>query len=109
MKKVLSAFLAVATIAGSLATAMPAAQARDGGAVAAGVGLGILGGAIAGAATAITTIRAATTPQKAENGARRKNVPKARQTERRRAGRAATGSVTVAVIDSGSSGPGGRS
>ena len=50
MKKVLSAFLAVATIAGSLATAMPAAQARDGGAVAAGVGLGILGGAIAGAA-----------------------------------------------------------
>jgi hypothetical protein len=52
MKKALSAFLAVATVAGSLATAMPAANARDGGAVAAGVGLGILGGAIAGAAIA---------------------------------------------------------
>ena len=51
MKKVISSFLAVATIAGSLATAMPGAQARDG-AVAAGVGLGILGGAIAGAAIA---------------------------------------------------------
>jgi len=51
MKKVLSAFLAVATIAGSLATAMPTAQA-DGGRIAAGVGLGILGGAIAGAAIA---------------------------------------------------------
>jgi len=51
MKKVISSILAVATIAGSLATAMPAAQARDG-AVAAGVGLGILGGAIAGAAIA---------------------------------------------------------
>ncbi len=52
MKKVLSALLVAATIAGSLATAMPAANARDGGAVAAGVGLGILGGAIAGAAIA---------------------------------------------------------
>ncbi len=52
MKKALSAFLAAATVAGSLATAMPAANARDGGAVAAGVGLGILGGAIAGAAIA---------------------------------------------------------
>lgn len=53
MKKVLSAFLAVVTIAGSLATAMPSASARDrGGAIAAGVGLGILGGAIAGAAIA---------------------------------------------------------
>jgi hypothetical protein len=52
MKKALSAFLAAVTVAGSLATAMPAAQARDGGAVAAGVGLGILGGAIAGAAIA---------------------------------------------------------
>lgn len=52
MKKAISALLAVATVAGSLATAMPAANARDGGAVAAGVGLGILGGAIAGAAIA---------------------------------------------------------
>lgn len=52
MKKALSAFLAAATVAGSLATAMPAANARDGGAIAAGVGLGILGGAIAGAAIA---------------------------------------------------------
>lgn len=52
MKKVLSALLVAATVAGSLATSMPAANARDGGAVAAGVGLGILGGAIAGAAIA---------------------------------------------------------
>jgi hypothetical protein len=51
MKKVLSAFLAVATIAGSLATAAPAAKADDG-RIAAGVGLGLLGGAIAGAAIA---------------------------------------------------------
>lgn len=51
MKKTLSAFLAVATIAGSLATAMPAAKA-DNGRIAAGVGLGLLGGAIAGAAIA---------------------------------------------------------
>ena len=56
MKKVLSAFLAVATIAGSLATAMPAAQAQHhgghGGGDGAAIGLGILGGAIAGAAIA---------------------------------------------------------
>ncbi len=53
MKKVLSAVLAVATIAGSLAVAAPSASAGDrGGAIAAGVGLGILGGAIAGAAIA---------------------------------------------------------
>ena len=53
MKRVLSAVLAVATIAGSLAIAAPSASARDrGGAIAAGVGLGILGGAIAGAAIA---------------------------------------------------------
>ncbi|MEH2510295.1 hypothetical protein V1291_001649 [Nitrobacteraceae bacterium AZCC 1564] len=52
MKKAFSAFLAAVTVAGSLATAMPAANARDGGAIAAGVGLGILGGAIAGAAIA---------------------------------------------------------
>ena len=52
MKKVLSAFLAVATIAGSLVTAMPAAQAQyyhghhhhgHGGAGAA-IGLGLFGG-----------------------------------------------------------------
>lgn len=52
MKKAISALLAVATVAGSLATAMPAANARDGGAIAAGVGLGILGGAIVGGAIA---------------------------------------------------------
>ena len=52
MKKVLSAFLAVATIAGSLATAVPAAKAHDGGRVAAGVGLVLLGGAIIGGAIA---------------------------------------------------------
>ena len=56
MKKVLSAFLAVATIAGSLATAMPAAQAQHhgghGGGDGAAIGLGFLGGAIAGAAIA---------------------------------------------------------
>lgn len=55
MKKANSAFLAVATIAGSLIAAMPAAQAQHhhghGGAGAA-IGLGILGGAIAGAAIA---------------------------------------------------------
>jgi len=54
MKKVLSAFLAVATIAGSLIAAMPAAQAQHHGGHGGGaaVGLGILGGAIAGAAIA---------------------------------------------------------
>lgn len=53
MKKVVTAILAVATVAGSLAVAVPAANAGDrGGAVAAGIGLGILGGAIAGAAIA---------------------------------------------------------
>lgn len=58
MKKVLSAFLAVATVAGSLAVTMPAAEAQyrhrghhhgHGGAA---IGLGLLGGAIAGAAIA---------------------------------------------------------
>ena len=53
MKKVLFASLTVATIAGSLAITMPAAQAQHhhghgGGAI----GLGILGGVIAGAAIA---------------------------------------------------------
>ncbi len=53
MNKVLSAVLAVSTVAGSLAVAVPSASAGDrGGAIAAGVGLGILGGAIAGAAIA---------------------------------------------------------
>lgn len=51
MKKVLSAFLAVATIAGSLATAMPAAKA-DGGRIAAGVAGGLIGGALLGGAIA---------------------------------------------------------
>ena len=58
MKKVVTASLAVAAIAGSLVITMPAAQAQyhhhhgNGGAVAAGIGLGLLGGAIAGAAIA---------------------------------------------------------
>jgi len=51
MKKMLSAFLAVATIAGSLAVAMPAAQA-DGGRIAAGVAGGLIGGALLGSALA---------------------------------------------------------
>ncbi|MBN9593925.1 MAG: hypothetical protein J0G36_01100 [Afipia sp.] len=51
MKKVLSAFLAVATVAGSLATAMPAAKA-DGGRIAAGVAGGLIGGALLGGAIA---------------------------------------------------------
>lgn len=51
MKKVLSAFLAVTTIAGSLATAMPAAKA-DGGRIAAGVAGGLIGGALIGGAIA---------------------------------------------------------
>ncbi|MGO4711350.1 hypothetical protein [Bradyrhizobium sp. 2TAF24] len=51
MKKTLSAFLAVATIAGSLAVAMPAAQA-DGGRIAAGVAGGLIGGALLGSALA---------------------------------------------------------
>ena len=42
MKKVLFSLLAVATIAGSLATAMPTAKA-DGGRNAAAVGIGLLG------------------------------------------------------------------
>lgn len=42
MKKVLTAFIAVATIAGSLATAMPAAQAENGNNALA-VGAGLLG------------------------------------------------------------------
>ncbi|TKT72153.1 hypothetical protein YH63_012395 [Afipia massiliensis] len=60
MKKVLSAFLAVATIAGSLAATMPTAEAQHrhrhhhhhGHGGGAAIGLGLLGGAIAGAAIA---------------------------------------------------------
>src|ERR1700742_3602326 len=51
MKKFLSGFLAVAILAGSLATTMPAAKA-DGGRVAAGVAGGLIGGALLGAAIA---------------------------------------------------------
>jgi hypothetical protein len=51
MKKALSAFLAVATIAGSLGTAMPVAKA-DGGRIAAGVAGGLIGGALLGGAIA---------------------------------------------------------
>jgi hypothetical protein len=51
MKKTVAAFLAVATIAGSLVSLTPAAQAGGGG-VAAGVAAGIVGGAIVGGAIA---------------------------------------------------------
>jgi hypothetical protein len=51
MKKMLSAFLAVVTIAGSLAVAVPAAKA-DGGRIAAGVAGGLIGGALLGGALA---------------------------------------------------------
>jgi hypothetical protein len=52
MKKTFAAFLAVATVAGSLMSVMPAAKAGDGGAVAAGVAGGLLGGALLGGAIA---------------------------------------------------------
>ena len=45
MKKTLGAFLAIATIAGSLVSVTPAAKAQRG--VAAGVAAGLIGGAIA--------------------------------------------------------------
>jgi hypothetical protein len=51
MKKMLSAFLAVVTIAGALAVAMPTAKA-DGGRIAAGVAGGLIGGALLGSAIA---------------------------------------------------------
>jgi hypothetical protein len=51
MKKMISAFLAVAVTAGSLAAAMPAAKA-DGGRIAAGVASGLIGGALLGGAIA---------------------------------------------------------
>lgn len=49
MKKVVSTFLAAATIAGSLVTAMPAANA-EGGRNAAAIGLGLFGAAVVGSA-----------------------------------------------------------
>ena len=51
MKKTVAAFFAIATIAGSLVSFTPAAQAGGGG-VAAGVAAGIIGGAIVGGAIA---------------------------------------------------------
>lgn len=51
MKKTISALLAIATVAGSLATTVPAAQA-DGGRIAAGVAGGLIGGALLGGAIA---------------------------------------------------------
>lgn len=51
MKKTVSAILAIATLAGSLVTAIPAAQA-DGGRIAAGVAGGLIGGALLGGAIA---------------------------------------------------------
>jgi len=50
MKKTLGAFLAIATIAGSLVSVTPAAKAQRG--VAAGVAAGLIGGAIVGGAIA---------------------------------------------------------
>jgi hypothetical protein len=52
MKKTVAAFFAIATIAGSLVSFTPAAQAGGGGGVAAGVAAGIIGGAIVGGAIA---------------------------------------------------------
>ena len=52
MKKTISALLAVATVAVSLTSVMPAAKAGDGGAVAAGVAGGLIGGALLGGAIA---------------------------------------------------------
>ncbi len=51
MKKMLTASLAILTVAGSLAVAMPAAKA-DGGRIAAGVAGGLLGGMLLGGAIA---------------------------------------------------------
>lgn len=51
MKKTVSVLVAVATLAGSLVTAMPAAHA-DGGRIAAGVAGGLIGGALLGGAIA---------------------------------------------------------
>lgn len=51
MKKILSASLAIAAIAGSLVTATPPARA-DGGRIAAGVAGGLIGGALLGGAIA---------------------------------------------------------
>jgi hypothetical protein len=50
MKKILTASLAVATIAGSLTMTAPVAKARDG--VGVGIAAGLLGGAIVGGAIA---------------------------------------------------------
>jgi hypothetical protein len=50
MKKILTASLAVATIAGSLSMTAPAAKAHDG--VGVGLAAGLLGGAIVGGAIA---------------------------------------------------------
>ena len=64
-----------------------------------------------GAAIAMTTIAAAMQPQNAENGARRKNMPRPRSAERAR--EAAVGNAgwagKIAVIGSGSSDQSGRS
>jgi hypothetical protein len=51
MKKTIFALLAVATVAGSMVSVTPPAQARDG-AVAAGVAGGLIGGALLGGAIA---------------------------------------------------------
>jgi hypothetical protein len=52
MKKTFAAFVAVATIAGSLVAAMPAAQAQHHGGGGAGLAAGLIGGAIIGGAIA---------------------------------------------------------
>jgi hypothetical protein len=50
MKKTLTTLVAVATIAGSMAVTVPAANARDG--VGVGIAAGLIGGAIVGGAIA---------------------------------------------------------
>jgi hypothetical protein len=52
MKKTVAAILAIASIAGSLVSITPPAQARDGAAVGAGIAAGLIGGAIVGGAIA---------------------------------------------------------
>jgi hypothetical protein len=51
MKKTFAALVAVATVAGSLVSAAPAAMARDG-QIAAGIAGGLIGGALLGGAIA---------------------------------------------------------
>ncbi len=62
MKKTISALLVAATVAGALAATAPAAEARDGRGVAAGIAGGLIGGAIIGGALAAGAANAAPPP-----------------------------------------------